>query len=94
MFDISWFNKEVAHKFTKYSIEQKSFGQGDFGALEQVIFDSTDIGGNLDFWEYGWLGIFIYDYNTDETLLNVMISPNEVEDKKKAFDSVFVLLGI
>ena len=54
------FKKEVASHLSSFNLEYRSYADGDLGVLEQVIFDTQNIGGNFDFWESGWLGIYIY----------------------------------
>ena len=58
--DIEFFKKEVASLLSSFNLEYRSYADGDFGALEQVVFNTQNIGGNFDFWESGWLGIYIY----------------------------------
>ena len=60
MTDIEFFKKEVASLLSSFNLEYRSYADGDFGALEQVVFNTQNIGGTLDFWESGWLGIYIY----------------------------------
>ena len=58
---MDFFRKEVASHLSSFNLEYRSYADGDFGALEQVVFNTQNIGGNFDFWESGWLGIYIYD---------------------------------
>ena len=62
MTDIEFFKKEVVSLLSSFNLEYRSYADGDFGALEQVVFNTQNIGGNFDFWESGWLGIYIYIY--------------------------------
>jgi hypothetical protein len=36
------------------------------------------------------LGIFIWDYKKDDELLNVLLRPEEKNEKTKAFDKLFL----
>ena len=40
MKDLEWFKKEVAPLLVDYEIEYRYYNQGDFGSLNQIIFDS------------------------------------------------------
>ena len=62
MTDIEFFKKEVASLLSSFNIEYLNYSDGDLGTLEQVVFDTQNIGGNFDFWESGWLGIYIRLY--------------------------------
>ena len=55
---MDFFKKEVASHLSSFNLEYRSYADGDLGVLEQVIFDTQNIGGNFDFWESGWLGIY------------------------------------
>lgn len=77
MTDIEFFKKEVASLLSSFNLEYRSYADGDFGALEQVVFNTQNIGGNFDFWESGWLGIYIYDYISDSEVCNKLLEPSE-----------------
>ena len=62
MADMEFFKKEVASLLSSFNLEYRNYSDGDLGALEQVVFDTQNIGGNFDFWESGWLGIYIRLY--------------------------------
>lgn len=89
-----WFRKEVAPFLEGYTLEYRFFNEGDFGSLDQVIFESGKKGGNIDFWGLGWLGILVYDYEMEEVLLNVLFNTEEYLEKDRAFDDLQRLLGI
>jgi hypothetical protein len=88
--NIDWFKKEVASTFTGYVLNYKFFDKGDFGSLNQVEFNSDTMGGNIDFWELGWLGIFVWDYKKEEELINVLLEPHQ--EKEKIFEHLLSLL--
>jgi hypothetical protein len=57
MTDMDFFRKEVASHLSSFNLEYRSYADGDFGALEQVVFNTQDIGGTsifgkVDGWEY------------------------------------------
>ncbi len=90
--DIKWFKDELVPKLTGYELSYKFFDEGDFGSLNQVEFNSKKIGGNIDFWGLDWLGIFVWDYEKEEQLLNVLLEPHQEEEKVKAFNQLQELL--
>ena len=92
--DVIWFKKEVAPILKNYELNYKFFEQGDFGSLNQVEFNSKRTGGNIDFWELGWLGIFVWDYQKKEQLLNVLLEPHQEEEKENAFVKFRMLLQL
>ena len=48
--------------------------------LNQVEFNSKKVGGNIDFWGLGWLGVFVWDYEKEEQLINLLIEPSQEEE--------------
>lgn len=94
MTDMDFFRKEVASHLSSFNLEYRSYADGDFGALEQVVFNTQDIGGNFDFWESGWLGIYIYDYISDSEVCNILLEPSEEhqETLKEIVTEIFVNL--
>jgi hypothetical protein len=57
-----------------------------------VEFNSKKIGGNIDFWGLGWLGIFVWNYETEEQMFNVLIEPHQREEKEEALKRLQELL--
>ena len=96
MTDIEFFKKEVASLLSSFNLEYRSYADGDLGVLEQVVFDTQNIGGNFDFWESGWLGIYIYDYISDSEVCNKLLEPSEEhqETLKEIVTEIFVNLSI
>ncbi|HZY39061.1 MAG TPA: hypothetical protein VFE53_20535 [Mucilaginibacter sp.] len=90
--DIEWFKAKFAPKLKGYELDYKFFSEGDFGSLNQVEFNSRKIGGNIDFWGLGWLGVFVWDYEKEEQLLNLLIEPSQEEQKIAAFNKLQGLL--
>ena len=60
--------------------------------MNQIEFNSKRIGGNIDFWELGWLGIFVWDYEKEEQILNILLEPNQNEEKEKVFKQLEEIL--
>jgi hypothetical protein len=90
--NIQWFSDNIVPKLKGYELNYRFFDEGDFGSLNQVEFNSKKIGGNIDFWELGWLGIFIWNYETQEQLFNILIEPNQVQEKEKAMQKLQEIL--
>lgn len=90
--NIEWFKKAIAPILSSYKLEYSFFEDGDFGSLNQVEFNSKKLGGSVDFWGLGWLGIFVWDYETENQLLNVLLEPHQEEEKEKAFERLSELL--
>lgn len=90
--DIHWFKNDIAPLLKEYEIIYKYFEKGDFGSLNQVELNSTKIGGNIDFWGLGWLGIFVFDYEANEQLYNILLETGQEDEKEKAFERLLQLL--
>jgi hypothetical protein len=90
--NIDSFKSELAPRLKEYNLEYKFFDEGDFGSLSQVEFNSSKIGGNIDFWGLGWLGIFVWDYQKEQELLNLLIKPDQEDEKKNAINRLILLL--
>jgi hypothetical protein len=92
--DVIWFKEEISPTLKHYELNYKFFEKGDFGSLNQIEFNSKRIGGNIDFWELGWLGVFVWDYQKEEQLLNVLLEPHQDEQKEKIFKKLEELLHV
>lgn len=77
MSDIDFFKKELAPLLSSFNIKYRNFSEGDLGALEQVLLESQNMGGNFDFWDSGWLGVYIYDYISDSEVCNKLFEPTD-----------------
>jgi len=93
MKNINWFKSVIAPNLNEYEIKYKFFDKGDFGSLNQVEFNSTEKGGEIDFWNTGWLGIHLVDYVKGQELLNVFIEPEKKEEQEKALEKLQFLLN-
>jgi hypothetical protein len=82
--NIDWFKKELVNNFKDYQITYRFFEEGDFGSLNQVILESSEKGGGIDFWGQGWLGVDLYDYKNDKQLINILLEPHQEDEKNKA----------
>jgi len=90
--NIEWFKNNVVSKMKEYELKYKFFEEGDFGSLNQIEFNSRRIGGNVDFWGLGWLGVFVWNYETEEQLLNVLLEPNQKQEQDEALKQLQDLL--
>lgn len=90
--DIEWFRSNMAPEFIGYELSYRFFDEGDFGSLNQVEFESKKIGGNIDFWGLGWLGVFVWNYEKEEVSLNLLIEPHREEEKRAAIKKLQDLL--
>jgi hypothetical protein len=73
-----WFKTEVEPQLLGYEVNYRYFEKGDFGSLSQVLFEKDGIGGQIDYWGLGWLGIYLYDVSKDNVLINVLLTPEEI----------------
>lgn len=90
--DIERFVDGLANKFVGHELTYRSFKEGDFGTLDQVEFNSKKIGGNIDFWGLGWLGVFIWDYEAEKQLLNVLLEPHQEKEKSEVIEQLEYIL--
>jgi hypothetical protein len=89
--DIDWFKSKVIPHIKGYDIKYKFFTEGDFGSLNQIELDSKKIGGNIDLWGLGWLGVFLWNYETEEQIMNILIAPSQKQEREEA---IILLLEI
>jgi len=82
--NIEWFKQEIAPDLSGYEVKYRYFEQGDFGSLHQVEFNSTKLGGSIDFWGLDWLGVLLCSYDEERELINVLLEPDEELGKEKA----------
>jgi hypothetical protein len=84
--DIEWFKSNFAQFFKGYDVNYRFYEEGDFGSLNQIDFNSNEKGGNIDVWGKGWLGIFLWDYKKEEQIMNVLLSPEQENEKQLALE--------
>ncbi len=84
--NLDWFKKELENKLGSYEINFSSFENGDFGNLNRVEFEGLGKGGNIDFWDSGWMEIHLVDYKEEKQLFHVMLEPNQEYEKERAIE--------
>jgi hypothetical protein len=92
MKNFEWFKNMFASQFKEFEVKYKFFEKGDFGSLNQVEFNSLEKGGEIDFWSSGRLSIHFVDYEKGEELLNILLMPNQDDEKEIAFQKLRELL--
>lgn len=90
--DINWFKENIECNFKNLKYEYSYFEKGDFGNLNRVEFEGEGKGGNIDFWDSGWLEILLYDYSKDRELLHVLLEPDQYDEKIRSFEIIQGLL--
>lgn len=71
------FKREILPLLSKYEVIYRNYQNGDLGDLEQIIFESKNKGGGIDFWSSGWLGIELYDYKNEKEMISVLLETEE-----------------
>jgi len=90
--NILWFKTVIEPTLKGYEVEYRFYDDGDFGSLNQIEFNSKEKGGNIDFWGLGYVGIFLWDYQKEEEIMNILLEPNQEEEKEKFIESLLRLL--
>lgn len=90
--DILWFKDNLEPIFKEYAVQYRFYEEGDFGSLNQVEFNSKKKGGNIDFWSSGWLGVFIWDYQEEVEIINILLNSDQEEEKTKLFEKLNTIL--
>lgn len=86
------FNENILPLLKDYEISNRFFEEGDFGSLYQIEFNSKSKGGNIDFWGLDWLGIFLWDYENEKELFNILIESKKEIEKENAFNQLIKLI--
>lgn len=92
MKDLNWFKDTFESHLKGYDIEYRFFEDGDFGSLHQVEFNSNEKGGEIDFWSLGWLSIHFVNYTNGEILLNILLNPEQSDEKDENLNKLIELL--
>jgi hypothetical protein len=92
MINFNWYKKEVEPYMKDYEIKYRFFEKGDFGALNQLEFNTKERGGEIDFWSTGWLRIHFVDYIKGEEQINIFLEPYQEEEQKNALKRLQLLL--
>lgn len=92
MYTLDWFKNSFVQNLDKYVTEYRFFEEGDFGSLNQVIFNSTKMGGEVEFWSSGFMRIHLWDYENDKELINILLEPSENKEKESVFTKLAELL--
>ena len=92
--NIDFFKTKVAPYLAGYELQYSSFSNGDFGDLERVEFERGDKLGTVDIWSKGWMSIDVYDSALDAQLINLLLSPDELEQQKKAIKNLIWILEV
>lgn len=92
--DINFFKAEIAPRLAGYELQYSSFRNGDFGDLERVEFEKGDKLGTVDLWSKGWMSIDVYDTALDAQLINLLLSPDELEQQKKSIETLLRILEV
>jgi len=91
--NIQWFKKNIEPQLNEYILNYRFFEDGDLGSLSEVEIDSNRFGCAVDFWGKGWLGIFIWDNEKKEELLNILIEPTDKNKKLVYLNKMLQILA-
>lgn len=83
-----YFNEKIKPLLKGYSFTYSSFSNGDFGDLERIEIEGFNKVGGVEFWSQGWMSVDVYDCSLDDQVLNILLSPGEIE----LVEGVFVRL--
>ncbi|TLU98950.1 hypothetical protein FEN17_20385 [Dyadobacter luticola] len=77
-----------------YDLDRRFYEKSDFGSLHQVLFTTPPMQVEICFWELGWLGITVKNYENNEQILHILLEPNQELEKDSAFRELRDLLQI
>lgn len=75
-----------------YDVSYRHYPNGDFGTLDQIIFDFPSGGGGIDIWGSGYLGIDFVNYISGEQEICIMIESNEENQKESELKRLITFL--
>lgn len=90
--DKLYFFEKIKPLLAKYSIEQKSYKNGDFGDLESIAIEGKNKYVTIEFWSSGWLGIDAINHVLGKNLINIMIPPDKIEKQEEAMNDLLKIL--
>lgn len=90
--NIDFFKTQIAPRLTGYELQYSFYSNGDFGDLDRVEFEKEDKLGTVDFWSQGWMSLDVYSSALDTQLINLLLSPDESEEQKKAMQKLIQIL--
>jgi len=76
--DVYGFNERIKPLLKDYTVECSLFPDGDFGSLERVELEGLNKLATVEFWSEGWIGVDVFDCACDEQIMNILLSPEEV----------------
>lgn len=91
-YTLAWFKEEMEPRLSGFSLAYRSFGEGDFGHLERVEFESEALMGTFDFWSHGWLDMHVIEPVTVEERLNIFMGPDQESEKAQDVTAFLALL--
>ena len=91
-YTLAWFRQEIEPRLAGFSLAYRSFGEGDFGSLERVEFESKALMGSFEFWSHGWLDVQVIEPVTVEERLHVFLGPDQEAEKTHAVAAFLALL--
>lgn len=89
--DMDFFREKIVPMLNGYTFKYSFFPNGDFGDLERVEFEGAHEIGAVEFWSRGFIGIDLYDLNSDEQLICKLLGPDE--NKIEAIDNLVRILN-
>ncbi len=92
-YNSNWFKENLAKLFFDYKLEYRFFPEGDLGSLDEVVFENEKKGGSINYWGKGFLGIFLFDYEEEREIMNVLIDPNNILEKENAIKHLKSLIA-
>ncbi|NVZ53636.1 hypothetical protein HX792_25075 [Pseudomonas sp. B6002] len=89
---VDQFCDEIKSLLDDFMLERSSFANGEFGDLERVELEGLNKLVTVDFWSKGWIAIDVYDCPSEQQIMNVLLSPEEVGFVSEAFDRLMNIL--
>lgn len=87
-----YFDLHVMPALGDYEFTYSSFLNGDFGDIERVEFFGKEKLGGIDFWSKGWVGIHVFDEKLGDEVMNILLSPDEMDRLEAVFNQLVNVL--